>query len=77
MRPREAAEANALVGVQLRVAAATVVTGLPGAGVILEHGHAAGAQGILLPEDGRTHQNDLEAVHRGCHQAGLEEESCV
>lgn len=27
----------------------------------LEHGHVAGAQGVLLSEDGRAHQNDLEA----------------
>lgn len=69
--PWEAAEAFAVVSVQLRFAAATVVTGLPGAGVILEHGYAAGAQGILLPEDGRTHQSDLEAVHTGRYQQVL------
>lgn len=59
MRPRETAEANALVGVQLGVAAASVVAGLLGTRVVLEHGYIAGAHGVLLSEDGGTHQNDL------------------
>lgn len=63
--PRETAEADALVGVQLRVAAPAVVAGLPGTRVLLEHGHVAGAQGILFSEDGGSHQNDLPAANRG------------
>lgn len=56
---REAVEADALVRVQLRVAAASVVARLLGAGVALECGHVAGAQDVLLSEDGRSHQDDL------------------
>lgn len=56
---REAAEADALVRVQLRVAASAVVARLLGAGVALERGHVAGAQDVLLSEDGRSHQDDL------------------
>lgn len=62
MGPREAAEADALEGVQMGVAAAPVVAGLLGAGVALEHGHVAGAQGVLLPQDGGAHQDDLRAA---------------
>lgn len=57
--PRESAQANALVRVQLRVAAAAVVARLLGARVALEGGHVAGAQDVLLSEDGGSHQNDL------------------
>lgn len=59
MAAREAAEADALVHVKLRVAAAAVVARLLGAGVALERGHVAGAQDVLLSEDGRSHQDDL------------------
>lgn len=57
--PRETTEANALVGVQQGVAATAVVAGLLGTGVVLEYGYIARAHGILLSEDGGTHQNDL------------------
>lgn len=59
MASREAAEADALIQVQLRVAAAAVVARLLGAGVALERGHVAGAQDVLFSEDGRSHQDDL------------------
>lgn len=59
MASREAVEADALVQLQLRVAAAAVVARLLGAGVALERGHVAGAQDVLLSEDGRSHQGDL------------------
>lgn len=36
--------------------------------MVLEHGYIAGAQGILLSENGGTHQNDLGAGNRGTHQ---------
>lgn len=64
--PRESAQANALVRVQLRVAAAAVVARLLGARVALERGHVAGAQDVLLSEDGGSHQDDLG--HRVKHQ---------
>lgn len=63
--PREAAETHTLVGVQLGVAEAAVVARLLRTGVVLEHGHVAGAQGVLLSEDGGTHQNDLGAEDTG------------
>lgn len=56
---REAAEADALVRVQQRGAAAAVVARLLGAGVALVGGHVAGAQDVLLSEDGRSHQGHL------------------
>lgn len=62
--PGETTEANALVGVQLGVAAAAVVAGLLGARVVLEHGYVAGAHGVLLSEDGGAHENDLEQENR-------------
>lgn len=61
----EPVEAEALVGVQRGFAQAAVVAGLLGARVVLEHGHAAGAQGVLLPEDGGPHEDDLEAGNTG------------
>lgn len=62
--PWETTEANTLIGVQHGVAAAAVVAGLMGTRVVLEHGYVAGAQGVLLSEDGGTHQNDLEAGNK-------------
>lgn len=59
--PREAAETHTLVGVQLGVAEATVVARLLRAGVVLEHGHVAGAQGVVLSQDGGPHEDDLGA----------------
>lgn len=59
MSPGETTEANTLVGVQLGVAAAAIVAGLLGTRVFLEHLYIARAQGVLLSEDGGTHQNDL------------------
>lgn len=56
---REAVEAITAVLVQLRVAAGTVAAWLLGTGVSLECGHVAGAQDVLLSEDGRSHQDDL------------------
>lgn len=73
MASREAAEADTLVQVQLRVAAAAVVARLLGAGVALERGHVAGAQDVLLSEDGRSHQDDL-GKSRGAES--LMRESC-
>lgn len=71
MSPWETTEANTLVGVQLGVTAATIVAGLLEARVVVEHGYIAGAQGILLSENGGTHQNDLGAGNRGTHQIYL------
>lgn len=33
--------------------------------MVLEHGHVAGPKGVLLSEDGGTHQNDLGAGDTG------------
>lgn len=63
--PWEATLANTLVRVQHGVAAPAVVTGLLWTRVVLEHGYVAGVQGILLSEDGGTHQNDLGAANTG------------
>lgn len=41
------------------------MAGLLGTRVALEHGYVAGAQGVLLSEDGGTHQNDLGAGNTG------------
>lgn len=62
---RETTEADALVGVQLGAAVAGVVAGLLRTRMVLEHGYVAGAQGVLLSEDGSTHQNDLGAESTG------------
>lgn len=77
MASREAVQADALVRVLQRVAAGTVVARLLGAGVDQVGGHVAGAQDVLLLEDGRAHQEELERENGGEVRSWRSPGSCL
>ncbi len=55
----ESVAADALVAVQQRVAAASVLTNIFGAGVVGIHGHITGVKGVIRFQDWNSHEGNL------------------